>query len=369
MLVLTAMAITLRFWSRSLLTLHRLRFWWDDWVALAAVPFVIVEFELIFYMLSLGLCRHMNTLPAENIATSLLVIYIIYYVYDIGLFQVKESALLLLCRVFTRQTHRTWFNYGTWGVHALNVSWLLGIVFGTVFMCDPVAKNYMPALDGRCGDTGALWIGSAIPSVVIDLIILILPLPKIWGFQMSLAKKSGITIVFMLGYCVIIVSLGRLVTEIKSASALNEDLTYEGVPALYWLCAESPITLLSVCLPPMISLGRYLVINYFSPLSNKLSSLKNSRISGSRLRSQTGDMGSSRDFHLLGTRSDGSHGGSRAGESAYYADSNQQILHLAPIQDYEARIEGGGGGNSNGPDLSDQSIHIGKTVEVIRQDR
>ncbi|OTA81902.1 hypothetical protein M434DRAFT_45113, partial [Hypoxylon sp. CO27-5] len=240
-------------------------------------PFVIVEFSLIFYMLSLGLGRHINTLPTENIAESLIVIYVIYFIYDIGLFLTKESALFLFSRVFTRQAHTSWFNYGLWAAHALNISWLLGIIFGTVFMCDPVAKNYIPSLDGRCGDTGALWIGSAVPSVLIDLIILLLPLPKIWGLQMSIAKKSGITLVFVLGYCVIIVSLGRLITVVKSADALNRDLTYEGVPALFWLCAETPITLTSICLPPMMSLARHLTQNYFYPLSSRISSLVNSQ--------------------------------------------------------------------------------------------
>lgn len=146
----------------------------------------------------------MDTLPSENVAASLVAIYIVYFFYDIGLCLAKASALLFFSRVFTRQTHTTWFNYALWTAHGLNVAWLLGIIFGTIFMCDPVAKNYVPDLPGRCGDTGALWIGSAVPSVLIDLIVLILPLPKIWGLQMSFAKKSGITLVFFLGYwCVI----------------------------------------------------------------------------------------------------------------------------------------------------------------------
>ncbi|KAI1662206.1 hypothetical protein F4813DRAFT_396903 [Daldinia decipiens] len=210
MLILTVVAITLRFWSRSLSTSHKLRFWWDDWIALTAVPFVVVEFGLIFYMLSLGLGRHMNTLPTENVAKSLLSLHSCY----LAAFSPEKCTELGSIIAF--------------GLLMRSIfSWLLGIIFGTVFMCDPVAKNYIPDMDGRCVDTGALWIGSAVPSVLIDLFILVLPLPKIWGLQMSLAKRSGITLVFMLGYCVIIVSLGRLITVIKSADSLATDLTCE----------------------------------------------------------------------------------------------------------------------------------------------
>lgn len=201
-------------------------------------------------MIDLGLGRHIETLPSENVAKSLLVIYIVYFVYDTALVLTKASALLFFSRVFTRDVHRGWFNYAVWATHALNIAWWFGIVFATIFMCDPVAKNYQPDLPGRCGSTGALWIGSAVPSVAIDLVILLLPLPKIWGLQMSLAQRSGLVVVFLLGYwydikcierrrhrrwltyahSVIVVSVGRLITVIKSADALTADLTCESTP-------------------------------------------------------------------------------------------------------------------------------------------
>lgn len=151
-------------------------------------------------MLDLGLGRHIGTLSDDNIAKSLLVIYIVYFFYDTALVLTKASALLFFSRVFTQHVHRSWFNYALWITHGLNIAWWLGIVFGTIFMCDPVAKNYVPDLPGHCGETGALWIGSAVPSVAIDLIILLLPIPKIWGLQLGLAKRSGLIVVFMLGY-------------------------------------------------------------------------------------------------------------------------------------------------------------------------
>lgn len=201
-------------------------------------------------MLDLGLGRHIETLPSENVAESLIVIYVVYFVYDTALVLTKASALLFFSRVFTRNAHRGWFNYAIWTTHALNIAWFLGIVFGTIFMCNPVAKNYKPELPGECGSTGSLWIGSAVPSVAIDLIILLLPLPKIWVLQMSLAQRSGLILVFLLGYwydpnyverkscsdrlihlrSVIVVSVGRLVAAIKGADALTADLTCKTSP-------------------------------------------------------------------------------------------------------------------------------------------
>ncbi len=55
-------------------------------------------------------------------------------------------------------------------------------------------------IDGHCSNEDTLWLGSVIPSVIIDLIILIMPLPMIWKLQMKLTKKILIMGVFMCGY-------------------------------------------------------------------------------------------------------------------------------------------------------------------------
>jgi hypothetical protein len=151
-------------------------------------------------MIDLGLGRHIDGLSKEQVAGNLLTIYVVYFVYDTALFLTKSSALLFLSRVFPKYANQPWFNWGLWITHGLNISWLLGIIFGTLFMCDPVAKGYKPDLPGYCSDIGKLWVGSAVPSVAIDLIILLLPMPKVWGLQMGGARKIGITVAFVLGY-------------------------------------------------------------------------------------------------------------------------------------------------------------------------
>ncbi|GAP88685.1 putative cfem domain-containing protein [Rosellinia necatrix] len=366
LLVLTFAAISLRFWSRSLSAPQanrRTRFWWDDWAALAAVPIIVTEFALIFHMISLGLGRHIRGLSDEQIAGNLLTIYVVYFVYDTALFLTKMSALLFLSRVFPRYANHVLFNWGLWITHGLNVSWLLGIVFGTLFMCDPVAKGYNPNLPGYCSDVGKLWVGSAVPSVVIDLIILLLPMPKVWGLQMSGARKIGITVAFALGYIVIIVSLGRLITVIKSAKALSEDLTYEGVPALYWLCAEAPITLTSICIPALLPLWRHLAERIFGPISSKVSSV----VSSNRTR-RAGGQGSHgsggryfrkkpSDNFNLSTLNDA--------VSIHSTESRRKILVVPPShQQYSAQVRAETDSAGTPPPGPDQSIYVAKTVEV-----
>lgn len=175
------------------------------------------------------------------------VAWIAYFVYDAGLFLTKLSVLLFLRRVFPKSHSGNWFNIGLLVAHVINVAWLLGIVFGTIFLCDPIEKSYNPMIPGSCGSTSSLYIGSAVPSIAIDLIILILPLPKLWSLQIDRARKMGLIVVFTFGYwlvtpfmqrkcfftlipvfcSVIVMSLGRLITTLRTQEDLNTDFSCE----------------------------------------------------------------------------------------------------------------------------------------------
>lgn len=126
--------------------------------------------------------------------------WIVYFIYDAGLFLTKLSVQLFLRRVFPKNNSGTWFNLGLWVAHSINLAWLIGIVFGTVFLCDPINKSWNPSMPGQCGSTSSLYIGSAVPSVTIDLIVLILPLPKLWSLHIDRSRKIGLIIVFTFGY-------------------------------------------------------------------------------------------------------------------------------------------------------------------------
>lgn len=161
---------------------------------------MLTQLGLSIAMVHAGLGKHVWMVEEDDLALVLRIVYANYYTYDLALFLTKASALLFYSRVFPYHATETWFKVALYVVHSLNICWLLGIIFGTIFMCDPVQQGWDPTRGGTCGDTSALWIGSAVPSVVLDLMILLLPMPMIWGLRMSKARKGGISIIFLLGY-------------------------------------------------------------------------------------------------------------------------------------------------------------------------
>lgn len=215
--VLTVVAISARFAGRMLIERGQ-RFWWDDWAALASVVSWSQEYErgrseltctqpTIFALnaiclteLEYGMGRHIWVIPDDDVGIFLKLFWVSYFAYDLALWATKSAAILFLSRVFTRSANESWFNWAIWITHGLNTAWLLGTVFATAFFCDPIERNWNSDVDGHCGDTPTLMMGSAISSVIIDLIILLLPLPKIWRLKLDLAKRSGLMGVFVVGY-------------------------------------------------------------------------------------------------------------------------------------------------------------------------
>jgi hypothetical protein len=203
--VLSTIATGLRFWSRwlSAPTSRNLgRFWWDDWTALAAVLVLYVQLGVSLALLDAGLGRHVWAIqPSSNLVKGLQLLFIEYFAYDLTLVLAKASALFFLTRVFHSHDKKGWFYKAIIVTHVLNILWFIGIVVGTLLRCDPLRLNWALVIDeGHCGDASALYIGSAVPSVFIDLIILLLPIPSVWKLHTTLAKKIGISIIFVFGY-------------------------------------------------------------------------------------------------------------------------------------------------------------------------
>ena len=142
--------------------------------------------------------KHVQIVPPENITPFLLLLWVEYYVFDIGTVLGKSSALFFYARVFSNPNSR--FKWALWIVHGLNAAWLIALIFAIIFECSPIERAWVPTLPGTCSNTDALWLGSGVPSLLIDLVILIMPVPMLWRLRMKKNRKWLIMGVFICGY-------------------------------------------------------------------------------------------------------------------------------------------------------------------------
>lgn len=68
--------------------------------------------------------------------------------------------------------------------------------------CQPLSffwNQYAGETDGKCMDYLLMWIVTGIISAILDLLILLIPVPAIYSLQMTWQKKLGVVAVLALG--------------------------------------------------------------------------------------------------------------------------------------------------------------------------
>lgn len=109
---------------------------------------------------------------------------------------IKLSFLFFYRRVFSPSRKTVLFVNG--GVVVISCAYI-AIFFATVFDCIPVSKRWYPSKPGWCARPKFLPYTSGAINVSIDIYVLIVPIPCIWGLNMSFSRKLRILAVFSLG--------------------------------------------------------------------------------------------------------------------------------------------------------------------------
>ena len=108
---------------------------------------------------------------------------------------VKISILCLYLSIFPNRR----FRYLAYSIMGLTSCYCLGFILRTLLICSPIEYNWNKNIHGSCGDTNAASIAGGISNMVLDIIVIILPMPMVWRLQMATKKKVIISGIFGLG--------------------------------------------------------------------------------------------------------------------------------------------------------------------------
>jgi hypothetical protein len=150
----------------------------------------------------LGVGLHVNRVPFENIRTIMLTSWIGQLFYGIGFTVIKLSILRLYQQIFPSQLVRMGSNI----LGIASIMWGVAYILVAIFECDPVYGYWDFSIESRCLSQLDFYIGFAVPNMVIDLAMMLLPLKNIWELQLPNRVKVGILGIFALGGLVIIAS-------------------------------------------------------------------------------------------------------------------------------------------------------------------
>ncbi|RMY70277.1 hypothetical protein D0863_05897 [Hortaea werneckii] len=188
-----------------------------------------------------------STSPPETIQKTLPLITILIIttnnLWALTVSVTKASILMQYLRIFSAPRVRI-------ACYILLVSLLPAVcwaVLGGTLLCRPVRKLWDPQVQGgACMSAEKYWVSVAGLDIGLDGLVLVLPLPGIWGLRLPRRQKGGLVVVFLLGFFVCAVSVVRLLTVFLVAR--TEDLVQSGVWNIIWSAVEANVGIVCACL-------------------------------------------------------------------------------------------------------------------------
>ncbi|KAI7783217.1 integral membrane protein [Diaporthe eres] len=128
-----------------------------------------------------------------------------------------------------------------YGLSMCTVKWSMLFMLKRIFAVKPFEKNWDPTAEGTCGNQIAGYTAVSVVNVIVDVLMLLLPLPMVYGLQTRPGYKVGLFAIFSIGIVTIAFSAVRL-TSLNSIDF--EDFSYTVIPVMTWTTAEAGVAIL-----------------------------------------------------------------------------------------------------------------------------
>ncbi|MCJ1235723.1 hypothetical protein MMC14_003694 [Varicellaria rhodocarpa] len=104
-----------------------------------------------------------------------------------------------------------------------------------LFQCMPIDTQWNPQPGGQCHSAEIILISSGVINMVGDIIVLTLPIKRVWSLNISRGQKIAISTLFLMGLFVSVTSVFRI---LALKSEFSSDFTWTGVRGAIWTTVE-----------------------------------------------------------------------------------------------------------------------------------
>ncbi|KAI1756480.1 hypothetical protein F4782DRAFT_482693 [Xylaria castorea] len=136
----------------------------------------------------------------ELVAKSLLINEILWGVVNTFL---RIGAILFIRRIFSQ--HNSLKSVTTILLVA-SIAYAIAVIVTSLAICQPINASWDRTVVGRCGNEVVAYLSLEIISAILDLVILIAPLPPLMQLRMPLCRKWPVCVLFSLGSVVFIIT-------------------------------------------------------------------------------------------------------------------------------------------------------------------
>ncbi|KAL8871188.1 MAG: hypothetical protein Q9174_002929 [Haloplaca sp. 1 TL-2023] len=137
------------------------------------------------------------------------------YIPAVGL--PKISILLFYLRLNPDRA----FRYGTFAIIGITVTWIVSVVLAQLLQCNPIPKFWDPLIPGTCININGLYLSNSITNTILDILVLLLPLPMIIKLQVNTRTKLVLVAIFSLCSGTIVVSALRIWANTRYQSSTD----------------------------------------------------------------------------------------------------------------------------------------------------
>ncbi|OBR08504.1 Integral membrane protein [Colletotrichum higginsianum IMI 349063] len=212
----------------------------DGYVGVHGWEVPIEKFKDFTFVRFLSLVISFPTTLIDNSPASQYNSYMNPIVYAIPPGACKMVILMFFLEI---NSSTDWFRRTVYFTMFVVVGSSLGILFSSIFPCNPIQSAYDLATPGTCIDTVATFKATATFGVITDMMIICLPIPMVLNLQVSTRKKIGLLSLFGIGSVTVFTSIVRLYLLI---TILNDpDQTWGAIFINLWVGVEA--NLLVMC--------------------------------------------------------------------------------------------------------------------------
>ncbi|CAG8950775.1 hypothetical protein HYFRA_00002989 [Hymenoscyphus fraxineus] len=270
MIVISVVAVALRFVARKW---AKVSFGWDDWFALASLPFTVAISSSFYFAINHGYAT-----PTGDTQYYYRIIYVNELLWFTSFLLTKFSVLFFYHRVFGTKDG---LKITLYVIGAITLVWWFVIFFVAVFQCHPVTGS-IAAPGSKCIKPLPFFYAQTIPNIITDFAILFTPMPILAQLKLKFTKKLGLCLIFAVGYFVPIISIVRIVYFVKLAHIKGKHSAYDTALSTIWSILETAFALVGACIPTLTIIVR----RSFDLVSRTYSSVRS--ISGSSAKKSGG---------------------------------------------------------------------------------
>ncbi|KAI0169962.1 hypothetical protein GGR52DRAFT_592591 [Hypoxylon sp. FL1284] len=261
----------------------------DDWLITLGALFIIGMGICMIVGERLGVFGHPTPVPAGTVASEAYGLFLdayiqfakIQFALQFLMFLaygfVKASIIFFCRRIFVGHKGSAFDWISIVALFFVGL-WSVGFVFGLVLGCGRhVSLHWAPLKELQASgcDGSTPEIAMVISDFILDIFILLLPIPAIWRLNMSTGKKLAVTGVFLFGLTSLAASAARmaiyLIVLYKGYSA-GYDINLTASTMLWWSMLEISLAAIAACLPTLSFLLREISL---SQVFHRLSDLTN----------------------------------------------------------------------------------------------